>query len=191
MRNLIAVFLAGMLSFSCVSEPKKQQKKEEQSQNTKVGDVLLASRWYVLLKSPGEETQKYIEPSCLSTTAFLEFKGEDTPKEIIIGCGQDAMAYNIVSIDEKESSFGIVFDKNRVETTLKVVYGETSEKYPFPQLKVSIANIDELLLGYYPETLLKANSGEVFYIADTPGTVAFLKANALYDKLPCEEEMEE
>lgn len=191
MRNLIVVFLAGILVFGCVSEPKKQQRKEDQPRNTKVGDVLLASRWYVLLKSPGEETQKYIEPSCLSTTAFLEFKGENTPEEIIIGCGQDAIPYNIVSIDEKESSFGIVFDKNGVETTFKVVYNETSEKYPFPQLKVSIANIDELLLGYYPETLLKVNSGEILYVIDTQETSDFLKANALYDKLPCEEEMEE
>lgn len=202
MKNLFVIILVSFIISGCSQssnekqtvtqeeEPTIQKSLNIESSNTisKNWEFLLDSRWYILLKDSINGQRKYIEPACLSTSGFIGFRGEGGLEKLVIGCGQDVLEFKIISIEKHSLTLKINYaDNGRIE----IVDIESTEKYPYKRITVRIKNIDELLLGYYPDNILALNKLDVVYTIDKNGNFEFLRENGLYTKLHCDEEEEE
>jgi hypothetical protein len=143
-----------------------------------------------LLKDSKGTQRKYIEPACLSTTGLLEFRGEDKIDKLFIGAGQDGLIYEVQSIDKVVSGLNIACRNG--STNLKIAVEKTGQMQDSDRMLITVktSEIDDLLLGYYPENILQLNKVELVYIADENNLSDFLKKKGLYSKLDCEEQEE-
>ncbi len=164
----------------------------ESGQNVEGWEYLLNKRWYVLLKDSVDGKRKYIEPACLSTTALLEFSGEGTIEKLNIGAGQDMLEYVVRSIQNSEAGLSIKFSRTSEGKSqgLTITPSEVMADSERDLISVESKDINELLLGYYPENIVELNKQALEYIADENELMSYLRENNLLDKLPCEEEEE-
>lgn len=201
-KNLFVITLITTIIYSCTQNSTEKQSTDQQeptfqsssniasNQNLENWEYLYDSEWYIMLKDSINGQRKYIEPACLSSSGSIEFRGTGELKEVIIACGQDAVVYNITSVENNKSSLRIEFSNNGGNGKIEIISTERSEKHPHKQITIRVKNIDDLLLGYYPDNILEINKDESVYIQKEEGTFNFLKKNGLYSKLPCDEEDE-
>lgn len=199
MKSLLILTII-LIAISCTQNKTERKSTEQQepisqaltditsNENMEEWKYLLDSRWYILLKDSVNGQNKYIEPACLSTSGFIEFLGKDTLDKLIIGCGQDVSEFNIRSIEKDKLNLEINYGSNQ---KIKISSAKSSKKYINRQIRIQVENIDNLLFGYYSESLLELNRKEAIYIADGEELFNNLQGLGLYSKLPCDQEEEE
>lgn len=160
-------------------------------------DYLVGKRWYVLLKDAADGRRKYIEPSCLSTTGLLEFYGKKSIEKLLVGAGQDALYYKVQSTKKSETSLTIELAKMSLgepspgpTEEMVITKWESEGSSGRTTISVKIDDVNDLLLGYYPDSIVALNQEALVYIADENDLFPYLRDQALFSKLPCEEEEE-
>lgn len=204
MQKLIVVtFIITMIS-SCSQTSTKDQMTDQQDSTSELSskktpnqtienwEFLLDSRWFVLLKDSVNGQSKYIEPACLSSSGSIDFGFAGKLEELRIGCGQDGVDYSITSIENNKSSLIIEYGKNGGNGKIEIFNTENFKNLSYRQITVRVTEIDDLLLGYYPNDILELNKQEVTYITSDKGREMFdtLTEHGLYSRLPCDDEDE-
>lgn len=202
MKRLIAITFIVTIISSCSQNSSKDQTTDQQeptselssakTSNQNIGNwkFLLDSRWAILLKDSVNGQSKYIQPACLSTSGHIGFAGK--LDLLNISCGQDGVDYKITSIENKNSSLIIEYSKSGRNGEIEIFNTENFKNLPYKQITVRVTDIEDLLLGYYPNNILELNRQEVTYISTNESREVYkiLKEHGLYSKLPCDEEDE-
>ncbi|HRK54064.1 MAG TPA: hypothetical protein PK185_09115 [Cyclobacteriaceae bacterium] len=182
--NYTAFILLLSLSVSCQNSVKKEvdsppevnsSNENKQIENKTDISFLIGKRFQALFITPSSNISRYIEPACLSDGPSLSFE-ED---EVIFRCGQDAISHMIHSSIKKGNDYSLRLDKNLVLTL------EYIESEPFDFITIKLSDMNELFMGYYPDSIISTNSDSIQMALWTNDTRGKLEREARYTALEC------
>lgn len=151
----------------------------ESEQNENDLTLLTGKTFYALLLTPNSDTCKYIEPPCLSDGPSIRFHND----EIVLACGQDAVGYKLKLTTRKDQNFS--FDLgNSLLLDIEYVKNES-----FDFINVKLNNMDELFMGYYPDSIVSTNSDRIQMVLWTTETRETLNKEGRYTTLECPDDV--